>query len=100
MGGNCVRAHFQPLAMPPHLQVFVLENVRFYKEEEKNDPAFAEKASSLMDRFWQHLVSEFHDWQADGGTRALQGEALCGLECPGVLDLEASLFKQVIAFVR
>jgi hypothetical protein len=31
-------------------ELLVLENVRFYKEEEKNDPAFAEKVRSLGDR--------------------------------------------------
>ena len=29
------------------LQVLILENVRFYKEETKNDPGFAEKVQHL-----------------------------------------------------
>ena len=29
------------------LQVLVLENVRFYKEETKNDPGFAEKVYQI-----------------------------------------------------
>ncbi len=29
--------------MPMPLQVLILENVRFYKEETKNDPEFAKK---------------------------------------------------------
>ena len=42
------------------LQVLVLENVRFYKEETKNDPGFAEKVHhcALADN---NLVSDSYD---------------------------------------
>lgn len=35
----------------PNGSVLLLENVRFYKEEEKNDPEFAKKPASLADLY-------------------------------------------------
>lgn len=35
----------------PNGSVLLLENVRFYKEEEKNDPEFAKKLASLADLY-------------------------------------------------
>lgn len=38
----------------------MLENVRFYKEEEKNDPAFAEKLSKLADVYVNDAFGTAH----------------------------------------
>lgn len=40
-------ATWQSSASFSHLQILVLENVRFYKEETKNDPGYAEKVLTL-----------------------------------------------------
>ncbi len=46
---------------PP--QILVLENVRFYKEETKNDPGFAQKVSYFF--VWLAASPLVHVWQRD-----------------------------------
>ncbi len=41
-------------------EVLLLENVRFYKEEEKNDPAFAEKLAALADLYVNDAFGTAH----------------------------------------
>ena len=40
--------------------VLLLENVRFYKEEEKNDPEFAKKLASLADLYVNDAFGTAH----------------------------------------
>lgn len=57
--------------------VLLLENVRFYKEEEKNDPAFAKKLASLADVYVNDAFGTAHRAHAstEGVTKYLKGYA-------------------------
>lgn len=44
-----VHSHHASSTLPPLLQVLLLENVRFYPEEEKNDAEFAKKLAANAD---------------------------------------------------
>ena len=46
--------------MRPSLQVMVLENVRFYKEETKNDPGYAEKLAANADLYVNDAFGTAH----------------------------------------
>lgn len=60
-------------AMQPG-DVVLLENVRFYKEEEKNDPAFAEKLASVADLYVNDAFGTAHRAHAstEGVTKYLK----------------------------
>lgn len=52
-----------PKPTPPtktNLQVLLLDNVRFYKEEEKNDPAFAAKLAANADLYVNDAFGTAH----------------------------------------
>ncbi|XP_013589434.1 PREDICTED: phosphoglycerate kinase, cytosolic-like [Brassica oleracea var. oleracea] len=52
MANNSIGEEVQKLvAALPEGGVLLLENVRFYKEEEKNDPEFAKKLAALADLY-------------------------------------------------
>ncbi|MFH1387245.1 MAG: phosphoglycerate kinase [bacterium] len=57
--------------------VLLLENVRFYKEEEKNDPGFAKKLASLADIYVNDAFGTAHRAHAstEGVTKYLKGYA-------------------------
>ncbi len=57
--------------------ILLLENVRFYKEEEKNDPAFAKKLASLADIYVNDAFGTAHRAHAstEGVTKYLKGYA-------------------------
>jgi phosphoglycerate kinase len=48
------------VAQTPEGGVLLLENVRFYKEEEKNDPEFAKKLASLADLYVNDAFGTAH----------------------------------------
>ena len=58
-------------------EVILLENVRFYKEEEKNDPEFARKLASLADLYVDDAFGTAHRAHAstEGVTKYLKGYA-------------------------
>jgi len=58
-------------------EVLLLENVRFYKEEEKNDPAFAKKLASLAEIYVNDAFGTAHRAHAstEGVTKYLKGYA-------------------------
>jgi phosphoglycerate kinase len=58
-------------------EIILLENVRFYKEEEKNDPEFAKKLASLADIYVNDAFGTAHRAHAstEGVTKYLKGYA-------------------------
>ncbi|KAG2626602.1 hypothetical protein PVAP13_3KG372762 [Panicum virgatum] len=58
----------------PNGSVTLLENVRFYKEEEKNDPEFAQKLASLADLYVNDAFGTAHRAHAstEGVTKFLK----------------------------
>lgn len=59
-------------------EVLLLENVRFYKEEEKNDPAFAKQLASLADLYVNDAFGTAHRAHAstEGVTAYFQENAM------------------------
>lgn len=57
--------------------ILLLENVRFYKEEEKNDPEFAKKLASIADIYVNDAFGTAHRAHAstEGVTKYLKGYA-------------------------
>uniref|UniRef100_A0A6V7QXS4 Phosphoglycerate kinase n=1 Tax=Ananas comosus var. bracteatus TaxID=296719 RepID=A0A6V7QXS4_ANACO len=61
MANDCVGEEVQKLvAALPDGGVLLLENVRFYKEEEKNDPEFAKKLAALADLYVNDAFGTAH----------------------------------------
>ncbi|KAI7756609.1 hypothetical protein M8C21_021360 [Ambrosia artemisiifolia] len=61
MADDCVGPEVEKLvAEIPEGGVLLLENVRFYKEEEKNDPEFAKKLASLADLYVNDAFGTAH----------------------------------------
>lgn len=58
-------------------EILLLENVRFYKEEEKNDPEFAKKLAALADVYVNDAFGTAHRAHAstEGVTKYLKGYA-------------------------
>lgn len=61
MADDCIGEVVQQLAASlPEGGVLLLENVRFYKEEEKNDAEFAKKLASLADLYVNDAFGTAH----------------------------------------
>ncbi|XP_076935227.1 phosphoglycerate kinase, cytosolic-like [Bidens hawaiensis] len=61
MADDCIGPEVEKLvAALPEGGVLLLENVRFYKEEEKNDPEFAKKLASLADLYVNDAFGTAH----------------------------------------
>ncbi|KAL8166567.1 hypothetical protein V2J09_008066 [Rumex salicifolius] len=72
---DCIGPEVEKLvASLPDGGVLLLENVRFYKEEEKNDPEFAKKLASLADLFVNDAFGTAHRAHAstEGVTKFLR----------------------------
>lgn len=59
----------QTVAALPEGSILLLENLRFYPEEEKNDPAFAQKLANLADCYVNDAFSAAH--RAHASTHAV-----------------------------
>jgi triosephosphate isomerase len=59
-------------------QVLMLENVRFHKEEEKNDPAFAKELASLAEIYVNDAFGTAHRAHASTAGIASYLPAVCG----------------------
>lgn len=61
MANDCIGEEVEKLvAAIPDGGVLLLENVRFYKEEEKNDPEFAKKLAALADLYVNDAFGTAH----------------------------------------
>lgn len=68
---DCIGPDVEKLvASLPEGGVLLLENVRFYKEEEKNEPEFAKKLASLADLYVNDAFGTAH--RAHASTEELQ----------------------------
>ncbi|MQL90697.1 hypothetical protein Taro_023293 [Colocasia esculenta] len=75
MANDCIGEEVEKLvAALPEGGVLLLENVRFYKEEEKNDPEFAKKLASLADVYVNDAFGTAHRAHAstEGVTKFLK----------------------------
>ena len=72
---DCIGPEVEKLvASLPEGGVLLLENVRFYKEEEKNEPEFAKKLASLADLYVNDAFGTAHRAHAstEGVTKFLK----------------------------
>ncbi|KAI4323245.1 hypothetical protein L6164_022866 [Bauhinia variegata] len=75
IANDCIGEEVEKLvAQLPEGGVLLLENVRFYKEEEKNDPEFAKKLASLADLYVNDAFGTAHRAHAstEGVTKYLK----------------------------
>ncbi|KAJ0975871.1 hypothetical protein J5N97_017836 [Dioscorea zingiberensis] len=75
MANDCIGEEVEKMvAALPDGGVLLLENVRFYKEEEKNDPEFAKKLASLADLYVNDAFGTAHRAHAstEGVTKFLK----------------------------
>ncbi|KAG2607844.1 hypothetical protein PVAP13_4NG276011 [Panicum virgatum] len=75
MANDCIGEEVQKLAASlPDGGVLLLENIRFYKEEEKNDPEFAKKLASVADLYVNDAFGTAHRAHAstEGVTKYLK----------------------------
>ncbi|KAG8058213.1 hypothetical protein GUJ93_ZPchr0002g25002 [Zizania palustris] len=75
MSNDCIGEEVEKLAAAlPDGGVLLLENVRFYKEEEKNDPDFAKKLASVADLYVNDAFGTAHRAHAstEGVTKFLK----------------------------
>ncbi|WVZ79032.1 hypothetical protein U9M48_026660 [Paspalum notatum var. saurae] len=75
MANDCIGEEVQKLAASlPEGGVLLLENVRFYKEEEKNEPEFAKKLASVADLYVNDAFGTAHRAHAstEGVTKYLK----------------------------
>ena len=79
MAPDCVGAETEALAkaLQPG-QVLLLENLRFHKEEEKNDPGFAKALASLADLYVSDAFGTVHRAHASTAGVADYLPAYCG----------------------
>ncbi|XVF31737.1 hypothetical protein REPUB_Repub17cG0018000 [Reevesia pubescens] len=61
MENDCISAEVKKLVVElPNKGVLLLENVRFYNEEKKNDPEFVKKVASLTDVYVNDAFGTAH----------------------------------------
>lgn len=70
-------AHAMAAALKPG-EILVIENVRFFKEEEKNDPAYAKALASLADIYVNDAFGTAHRAHASTAGVADYLPAVCG----------------------
>ena len=79
-------------AMKPG-EVVLLENVRFHKEEEKNDPAFAKELASMAEIFVNDAFGTAHRAHASTAGLADYLPAVCGY----LINKEISIMGKALA---
>ena len=80
----------------PEDQIFFLENIRFYKEEEKNDVIFSEKLSKLADIYVNDAFSCSHRAHASVSNITKFIPSFAGLQ----LQTEINALKKVTSEIK
>ena len=75
-------------------QVMLLENVRYYKEETKNDPEFAKKLASLAEIFVNDAFGTAHRAHASTAGIADYLPAVCGFLIQKEIDVMGKALKK------
>jgi phosphoglycerate kinase len=76
--------------------ILLLENLRFYKQEEKNDKEFASKLASYADGYVNDAFGTCHRAHASvSGVPAQLDENLCGIGCLVASELSFLDFKSL-----
>jgi phosphoglycerate kinase len=57
---DCIGSEVEALVQDPHRKVILLENLRFHKEEEENDPVFSQTLASLADVYINDAFGAAH----------------------------------------
>lgn len=60
MAPDCIGVDVERLARDPGHRILLLENLRFHKEEEKNDPAFSRSLAALADVYVDDAFGAAH----------------------------------------
>jgi len=93
MANDCIGAKVENVAMNLRPgEVFLLENIRFYMEEEKNDPDFAQKLASLGDLYVNDAFGTAHRAHASTVGVADFLPAYAGL----LMEKEVTMLKKVL----
>ncbi|VAI92250.1 unnamed protein product [Triticum turgidum subsp. durum] len=98
MANDCIGEEVEKLATAlPDGGVLLLENVRFYKEEEKNDPEFAKKLASVADLYVNDAFGTAHRAHAstEGVTKYLR-PAVAGFLMQKVYIAEVALVHELL----
>jgi phosphoglycerate kinase len=96
-GEDCVKAHDAVGQLPREGGgVCLLENLRFYKAEEKNEPGFAKTLAEYADAYVNDAFGTCHRAHASvSGVPTLLPPKLCGIGCLVASELAFLDFKSV-----
>lgn len=84
---DCVGPEVERIARDPRWQIILLENLRFHKEEEKNDPEFSRALARLADVYINDAFGAAHRAHASiAGTAAFFTQKGAGLLLQKELD--------------
>lgn len=101
MAPDCIGADVERLAREPSHRILLLENLRFHRGEEKNDPAFSQSLAAFADVYVDDAFGAAHRAHASiAGMAALFKEKAAGLLLQKELDyLSRVLSKPESPFV-
>ena len=84
---DCVGPEVEQIARDPRCRIILLENLRFHKEEEKNDPEFSKALACLADVYINDAFGAAHRAHASiAGTAAFFTQKGAGLLLQKELD--------------
>lgn len=89
---DCVGPEVERMVRDPHNQIILLENLRFHKEEEKNDPGFSKALAALADVYINDAFGAAHRAHASiAGMAAFFKQKGAGLLLQKELDYLSGL---------
>jgi phosphoglycerate kinase len=92
---DCIGAEVERLARDPNHRIVLLENLRFHKEEEKNDPGFSRSLAALADVYIDDAFGAAHRAHASiAGMATFFQEKGAGLLLQKELDYLSRVLSQ------